>query len=144
MRVKISDPSNARWEVPGVVEAVAQKRPDKTDYKFSVTNYPFGFAITRASTGETIFNTSSPGQFQFQFLISSFLKRLAKTYRMIFYIPLYTADSGEQFNGLIFEDQYLELSTQLPKNNYIYGLGEHVHPLRLNNSGSYYTLFAAG
>ena len=35
-----------------------------------------------------------------------------------------TTDGG--FNGLVFENQYLELSTQLPPNPQIYGLGEHV------------------
>jgi hypothetical protein len=35
-----------------------------------------------------------------------------------------TTDGG--FNGLVFENQYVELSTQLPPNPQIYGLGEHV------------------
>jgi hypothetical protein len=43
------------------------------------------------STGEVLFNSSTP--------------------------------NSQSFNGLIFEDQYLEISTQLPQNPNIYGLG---------------------
>src|SRR5688572_12186751 len=41
-----------------------------------------------------------------------------------------SAPAGAMFNGLIFEDQYLEISTQLPTNANVYGLGERVHPYR--------------
>ncbi len=41
------------------------------------------------------------------------------------------------FNGLIFEDQYLELHSVLPEDPYIYGLGERVYPLRLPISKTY-------
>lgn len=40
------------------------------------------------------------------------------------------------FNGLIFEDQYLELSTQLPSGYHLYGLGEEVLPLLRNYSAN--------
>jgi alpha-glucosidase (family GH31 glycosyl hydrolase) len=48
------------------------------------------------------------------------------------------------FNGLVFEDQYLEISTQLSPNANLYGIGEHVKPLRLNTTGFLYTLWANG
>lgn len=48
------------------------------------------------------------------------------------------------FNGLVFEDQYLEISTQLSPDANIYGIGEHVKPLRLNTTGFLYTLWANG
>lgn len=41
------------------------------------------------------------------------------------------------FSSLIFEDQYLEVSTQLPDNYYIYGLGERIHSLRLQPDNTF-------
>ncbi len=72
------------------------------------TDFPFGFAVTRRSDGEVLFNTTTTGS----------------------------------FNGLVFEDQYIEISTQLPPNPYIYGLGEHVRHLRIDADGSKHTLWA--
>ena len=40
------------------------------------------------------------------------------------------------FNGLVFSEQYLEISTQLPAHANIYGLGEHVTSFRLDGSGA--------
>jgi len=39
--------------------------------------------------------------------------------------------TSPQFNPILFEDQYLELSTVLPQSPNIYGLGERVAPFRL-------------
>lgn len=44
------------------------------------------------------------------------------------------------FLSVTFEDQYLQIGTQLPSNPNIYGLGEHVCPLRLT-SGQTYTMW---
>jgi alpha-glucosidase (family GH31 glycosyl hydrolase) len=111
MHVKIFDPNNERWEVPRVVlTKLPAKKPARTEYKFSYTAKPFGFAVSRRSTGEVLFNTTTTGV----------------------------------FNGLVFEDQYLEISTQLSPNANIYGIGEHVKPLRLNTTGFLYTLWANG
>ena len=34
-------------------------------------------------------------------------------------------------NAVQFADQYLEMSTALPLNPFLYGLGEHVNPFRI-------------
>jgi len=93
LRVKIFDPKNKRWEVPGVIVGGGTPRedmraPEKPQYQFSYTTSPFGFAVQRVSDGTVLFNTTT---------------------------------KGTSFNGLIFEDQYLEISTQLPNNPNIYG-----------------------
>ncbi|KAL1935041.1 hypothetical protein VTP01DRAFT_4181 [Rhizomucor pusillus] len=43
---------------------------------------------------------------------------------------------------LVFEDQYLELSTALPKNTNLYGVGEVTAPFRRNNVHNITTIFA--
>ena len=53
-------------------------------------------------------------------------------------IVLFNSTTDGSFNGLVFEDQYWEMSTQLPSNPNIYGLGEHVRNLRIDPDGSYH------
>jgi len=55
--------------------------------------------------------------------------------RVVLFNTTPTAENG--FNGLIFEDMYLEISTSLPQNPNIYGLGERVYPLKLPLSRTY-------
>ncbi|KAF1957917.1 hypothetical protein CC80DRAFT_36685 [Byssothecium circinans] len=43
--------------------------------------------------------------------------------------------------SLIFENQYLRLRTSLPESPYLYGLGEHTDPFRLNNTNYTRTLW---
>ncbi|PHH79053.1 hypothetical protein CDD83_3898 [Cordyceps sp. RAO-2017] len=43
--------------------------------------------------------------------------------------------------SIIFEDQFLRLRTKLPPNPYLYGLGEHSDPLRLETSDYIRTLW---
>jgi alpha-D-xyloside xylohydrolase len=121
LRVQITDADNPRWEVPynllPRVPAPPLTGTPKTSSPFSVPSYtgsnliftfqpyPFSFAVTRKSTGETIFNTS-----------------------------------GFDF---VFKDQYIKISTQLPKAASLYGLGENTQPggirLRPNDPYTLYT-----
>jgi len=50
--------------------------------------------------------------------------------------------TNPQFRQMIFEDQYLELSTQLPRDSNIYGLGERRADFRLD-TGIQYTFWTA-
>eukprot|EP01087_Luapelamoeba_hula_P008083 TRINITY_DN2007_c0_g2_i1.p1 TRINITY_DN2007_c0_g2~~TRINITY_DN2007_c0_g2_i1.p1 ORF type:complete len:632 (-),score=85.35 TRINITY_DN2007_c0_g2_i1:24-1835(-) len=119
LHVKIFDPNNNRWEVPKVVKTgIPTTKPSNPFYKFTYTTQPFGFAVTRVADGSVLINTTSPAP------------------------PSGSYTSDKVFNGLIFEDQYLEISTQLPTNPNIYGLGEHVTSLRLATN-QVYTMFAA-
>ncbi|VDB95821.1 unnamed protein product [Peniophora sp. CBMAI 1063] len=79
---------------------------ESSDLSFNYESTPFAFWITRASNGDVLFdtrNTSLP---------------TASTSTL----------TGEPLNGvkLVFEDQYLELTSALPRDANIYGLGEAV------------------
>jgi alpha-glucosidase (family GH31 glycosyl hydrolase) len=86
--------------------------------KFSYTTEPFGFAITRTSDNEVLFNTT----------------------------PATGANPNDSshYNTLVFKDQYIEISTQLPPNqSALYGLGEGTHKAGLRLApGNTYTLWA--
>ncbi|XP_078175058.1 alpha-xylosidase 1-like [Carex rostrata] len=121
LRVQITDADNPRWEVPYNLLPRAPAPPlsetRKISSHFSLPSYtgsnliftfqpdPFSFAVTRKSTGETIFNTS-----------------------------------GFDF---VFKDQYIQISTQLPKTASLYGMGENTQPggiwLRPNDPYTIYT-----
>ncbi|CAK4085799.1 unnamed protein product [Aphanomyces euteiches] len=46
------------------------------------------------------------------------------------------------FNGLIFENQFLELSTSVPSSPKVFGIGEHVGTFLVNATGDSYTVWA--
>ena len=121
LRVYLTDFSNSRWEVPYTLIPRPKADSSLQDAKIhelavSYTKKPFGFAVTRISTGDVLFNSTPPTS---------------------------GTDGGLLFNSLVFKDQYLELSTQLPAGASLYGLGESTRPngltLKPNNT---YTLWA--
>lgn len=119
MRVRIIDSNRQRWEVPQYVIP----RQDNLHHRYLQGNHcnlpqyhqflpgklsipesdliltldntpPFGFSISRRSTGDVLFDTS----------------------------PKKSASGA----GLVFKDQYIELSSSLPADRAsLYGLGEH-------------------
>jgi lysosomal alpha-glucosidase len=128
VRVRISDPAFPRYETPNVVDAADEASPgdkDKDLFDVFFTRNPFGVAITRRDTGEVLFNSTPP------------LERDHTT------------------NGLVFENQFIEFSTQLHstwlsdsdgdgEGPVLYGLGDRLAPLRLraDRHGRRYPLFA--
>ncbi|KAM7484556.1 hypothetical protein LguiA_000565 [Lonicera macranthoides] len=114
LRVHITDAEKQRWEVPynllpreqppALKQTIgrSRKKPLATskysgsELIFSYTADPFGFAVTRKSNGETLFNSSS--------------------------------EPSDPYGSLVFKDQYLEISTKLPKDASLYGLGENTQP----------------
>ncbi|CAN8277893.1 unnamed protein product [Cochlearia groenlandica] len=114
LRVHITDANKQRWEVP--YNLLPREKPSPPARKvigksrkspitvheitgpeliLSYTIDPFSFAVRRRSNGATLFNTSK---------------------------------SDEAFGGgeeMVFKDQYLEISTSLPKDASLYGFGEN-------------------
>ncbi|KAJ3444263.1 acid alpha glucosidase relate [Anaeramoeba flamelloides] len=111
LRVKIYDPNNQRWEVPGVsIVENSNVMPSDMDYDVTYTTNPFGLKIVRKSDQEVLFDTT----------------------------PI-----ENKLNGLIFEDQYIEISTQLEQDPLIFGIGERTSNFTLKHNQDY-TLYARG
>eukprot|EP01032_Pedospumella_encystans_P025930 gene25930-29291_t len=72
-RVKITDATNARWEVPeSLIERPhATAKPASTNYKFSFTESPFSFELTRVSDGRSLFKLDDSFIFKDQYPFSS-------------------------------------------------------------------------
>lgn len=123
VRVRISDPAFQRYEVPDLVKTAEDEIDDSDKYCYKVffTHSPFGIAVARRDTGEVLFNSTPP------------------------------VENGEAFNGLVFENQFIEFSTQLNafsedgEGPALYGLGDRLAPLQLNSTSDVtFPLFARG
>ncbi|KZV75261.1 glycoside hydrolase family 31 protein [Peniophora sp. CONT] len=109
LHVSISDAEQQQFTLPAeyfprpVNESTLK---ESSDLEFNYESSPFTFWITRASNGDVLFDTRNAS------LPTESTSALA----------------GEPLNGfkLVFEDQYLELTSALPKNANIYGIGEAV------------------
>jgi alpha-D-xyloside xylohydrolase len=113
VHIYISDYSNSRWEVPYSLiprpkvyaESTTTTTKDNGPNLLAITytKKPFGFAITRISNGEVLFNSTPIA---------------AES----------SSSSSSIFNAMVFKDQYLEISTQLPNTASLFGLGESTRP----------------
>jgi alpha-glucosidase (family GH31 glycosyl hydrolase) len=66
LHVKFVNAEDSRYEVPASLlprPAEPTSKPAAMDYAFTMTNSPFGFAVSRRSDGRTLFNTTSSGSF---------------------------------------------------------------------------------
>jgi len=115
LRIRITDPQVARFEPPiplGPAKAPASK-PSSTSYAYQGTSAPFGISVTRTGTdglegaASPMLNMTPPAQ-------------------------LAGGATGSSFGGLVYDNQMIEFSTQLPARASLFGLGEHVAPLRLS------------
>ena len=113
VHIRIVDPNETRYEVPDE----AFPRPDPPSGPPSSPNYAVSY-------------TSQP----FGFAVT----RSADD----FVIFNSTWASSEAYQSLVFEDQYLELSTRIPSGSTLYGLGEQTRPSGIAlQAGDVYTMW---
>jgi len=114
LRVHITDAETQRWEVPyNLLPREQPPRLQKTigrKGKNSVT-------VSEYSGSELIFSCIAD-PFGFAVRRKSNGETLFNS----------SADGSDPFGSLVFKDQYLEISTKLPKDASLYGLGENTQP----------------
>jgi alpha-D-xyloside xylohydrolase len=114
LRVHITDAKNKRWEVPYNLLPRQQPPPLKPNIKRFRKN---SLSVSEYSSSELVFSyTSDP--FSFKVKRKSNGDTLFDT----------NSNDSDPFSPLVFKDQYLEISTKLPKNASLYGLGENTQP----------------
>ena len=127
LRVYISDYSSARYEIPDSIihrptadsklHISGTSKSTSPALAVTYTKKPFGFAVTRTLNNEVLFNSTPPAT---------------------------TAADSLLFHPLVFKDQYLEISTQLPSSATLFGLGESTTSDGLAlKKGRTYTLFTS-
>ncbi|WCJ24534.1 Alpha-glucosidase [Euphorbia peplus] len=114
LRVHITDANKQRWEVPYNLLPREQPPALKRTIGKSRKN---PLLVQEYSGSELIFSyTADP--FSFAVKRKSNGQTLFNT----------SAEKSDPFNQMVFKDQYLEISTKLPKDASLYGLGENTQP----------------
>ncbi|GKV43970.1 hypothetical protein SLEP1_g51200 [Rubroshorea leprosula] len=128
LRVQITDADKQRWEVPYNLLPRDQPPPLKKAIPRSRKN---PITVSELSGAELIFTyTSDPFGFA--------VKR--KSNGQVLFNSI--ADESDPFGQLVFKDQYLEISTKLPGDASLYGLGENTQPHGIKlYPGDPYTLY---
>lgn len=125
LHVHIRDAANKQYQIKDdVLPRPGAHQPRSKELEFHFQKDPFAFRITRAGSGEVLFDTLDKNIPKHKDLI----KRGGK--------PLPHSDS--QHHPLVFSDQYLQIASALPADANIYGLGEIIDSagVRRNNEGS--------
>lgn len=128
LRVHISDAGKQRWEVP--YNLLPRETPPPSSFKKTLTHAPAGAEYA----GKDLIFAYKADPFTFSIKRRSNGETLFDS----------TSHESDPFSDLVFKDQYLEISTKLPKNgSSLYGLGENTQPhgikLRPNEPYTLYT-----
>nr|TKS15122.1 alpha-xylosidase family protein [Populus alba] len=129
LRVHITDADKQRWEVPYNLlpreQAPAMKQTTGRSRKNLITT------VQEYSGAELIFNYI-PDPFSFSVKRKSNGQTLFNS----------SSDGSSSYGVMVFKDQYLEISTQLPNDASLYGLGENTQPHGIKLfPGDPYTLY---
>ncbi|RDX77258.1 Alpha-xylosidase 1, partial [Mucuna pruriens] len=125
LRVHITDAKNQRWEVPYNLLPREQPPALKQNIVWSRKKNLVSVSEYSYSGSELIFSYT-PDPFSFS------VKRKSNGDTLF-------DSSSDEFNPLVFKDQYLEISTKLPKDASLYGLGEttQAHGIKLYPNDPY-------
>ncbi|KDO69959.1 hypothetical protein CISIN_1g0022561mg, partial [Citrus sinensis] len=114
LRVHITDAQKQRWEVP--YNLLPREQPPKLKQTIGRTRKN-PIAVSDYSSNGLIFSYSAD-PFSFAVKRKSNGETLFNT----------SSDESDPFGPMVFKDQYLEISTKLPKDASLYGLGENTQP----------------
>ncbi|KAF8033097.1 hypothetical protein BT93_D1864 [Corymbia citriodora subsp. variegata] len=116
LRVHITDAEKQRWEVPYSLLPRDQPPPPSPAVTWSRKTTP-PVSVSEYSGSQFIFSyTTNP--FTFAVKRKSDGQTLFNS----------AADDSDPYSTLVFKDQYLEISTKLPADASLYGLGENTQP----------------
>ncbi|XAR72358.1 Alpha-D-xyloside xylohydrolase [Bertholletia excelsa] len=117
LRVHITDAEKQRWEVPYDLLPRQKPPPLKQSIGSSRKTINPTIEVSELAGSELIFSyTTDP---------FAFAVRRKSNGQTIFNS---SSGSSDTYNSLVFKDQYLEISTNLPKDASLYGLGENTQP----------------
>lgn len=117
LRVHITDAKKQRWEVPYNLIPRAQPGGLPKAINGKSRKNQNVFANAKYVGGDLIFSyTADPFSFS--------VKRKSNGQTLFDS----STDDSDPYNSLVFKDQYLEISTKLPKDASLYGLGENTQP----------------
>ncbi|KAM3328383.1 alpha-xylosidase 1 [Capsicum galapagoense] len=116
LRVHITDAEKQRWEVPyNLLPRESAPSLKQTIGKSRKSQFPL--SSSQYSGNELMFSyTTDP--FTFSVKRKSNGQTLFNT----------SSEDSDPYSNLVFKDQYLEISTKLPKDASLYGLGENTQP----------------
>ncbi|KAF4360831.1 hypothetical protein CsatB_022049 [Cannabis sativa] len=114
LRVHITDADKQRWEVP--YDLLPREKPP----------------VSRMTLGRSLKNPITVSEYSGSELIFSFVSdpfgfavKRKSDGQVLFNT---SSEKSDPFGDLVFKDQYLEISTRLPKDASLYGLGENTQP----------------
>ncbi|CAL5189281.1 unnamed protein product [Lathyrus oleraceus] len=115
LRVHITDANKQRWEVP--YNLIPREQPPSLTQTIGKFKKVDPIEVSEYSGSELLFSYIS-NPFSFSVKRKSNGETLFNS----------TSTFSDPFSSLVFKDQYLEISTKLPKDASLYGLGENTQP----------------
>lgn len=124
--MKITDADKPRWEVPAQIFPQVLHQSQSENYQAVIQEAPYVLSIPDSDLTFSL-NNNTP----FTFTVT---RRSDKANQTLF---------DTLAPGIVFKDQYLEISSSLPGNNgsWLYGLGEHTKRQFKLIAGDTYTLW---
>ncbi|KAG9153265.1 hypothetical protein Leryth_020850 [Lithospermum erythrorhizon] len=118
LRVHITDAEKQRWEVP--YNLLPREKPPSSKQTLASNSRKNAFSLTSASeyVGSEFIFTYTSDPFTFSIKTKSNGQTIFDT----------SSDESDNYSQMVFKDQYLEISTKLPKDASLYGLGENTQP----------------
>ncbi|KAJ8029434.1 Sucrase-isomaltase, intestinal [Holothuria leucospilota] len=123
LHFKIYDPNEQRFEVPNDLPGTPASAAETRLYSVAFNGRPFSFQVTRIDTGNVVR----------VYCVDDYAERTEDTTRDLAKSSLVNGVTKQcefrfdtSVGALVFEDQFLQLSTKLSSHN-VYGFGEHEH-----------------